>query len=1071
MVHGSVKRILHLIEALVISAVVLAALAAWRLAQGPVTLDFLNPYIQEALSATDGSFRVEVAHTMLTWAGWQRALDLRATEVRVFAGEKGLVAAVPELSLSLAGQALAQGVVAPRTVEVFGARVRLFRDAGGTLHWGLGQTDDAGNAGGPSAEAADEVVRRLYRDLVSHPDPDNPAGHLTRVRLLDAQLVVEDAALGLHWVARDADLLLMRGRDGLFAELHLAVDLGGEITDLEAQVSHRVVDGDFKLELDFNNFRPDVLARLNPDWQVLAAAELPLGGVMRGRYDLEAGLQDVTLEVGSGSGNVRLPAPLSTDYPVFGLHLRGEMVNLGDQGRRLTLQDLFIDLGGPTLTASGLVEQATDGGMIIKAHAGADNVPTNDLPAFWPQALAPKPRKWVVGNLTDGIVDHASVTAALRVAADGTLSVDRLDGEILPHGVTVAFLRPMPPVLNASARVRFDHDSFHIQATGGELDGVRVTGGTVVFTALDTNDEQAIIDLKIEGPLSDALAVLDHKPLGYPAKLGIAPKSAKGQSVTTLHMAFPLISWLKLDDIEILATAELKDVALPKVLMGLDLSRGDLKLTVNTQGMDVAGPVQLGSMAAQLAWRENFTAKADVHSHYKLQGTVDDRQRKELKLDVIPFVAPWLSGPVKAEVDVAIRGGGHTAIAAKLDLADAAMELPGLGWRKPAGTAGKAQVDVRVVRDRLVDIPRFRVETRDLATDGAVSFEAGKPRVVTFNRLRYGRTDLAGTLSLRPEAGLDIAVRGASFDAAPILNGPPAAAQKPGRPPPEPAAAAESDLPPMTITGQVDRLWLGERAGFSQAVISLDRDARDWRNARLDARVDGGAPVTLTLQPGDGRRTFALTSDDAGGVLQAMDIFDTMRGGRLLVHGTIQGSGRDEVITGQAQVVDYKIIRAPALAQLLSVAALTGIGDLLRGEGLSFQSLDAPFVYHDGLLRLNEAVAAGVELGLTAKGEIDMRHDRVALEGTIVPMYAINSMLGNIPLLGQLLTDAKGGGVFAATFTIKGKADAPDVMVNPLAALTPGVLRRLFGLFGGGVGEARHQDERPGDPAVRPPEQ
>lgn len=1067
MVHGSVKRILHLIEALVISAVVLTALAAWRLAQGPVTLDFLNPYIQEALSAADGTFRVEVAHTMLTWAGWKRALDLRAADVRFFSGDKGLVAAVPELSLSLSGPALAQGVVAPRTIEVFGARVRLFRDADGALHWGLEQTDQA-----TAPEAADAVVRRLYRDLVSHPDPANPAGHLTRVRLLDAQLVVEDAALGLHWVARDADLLLMRGRDGLFAEIHLAVDLGGEITDMDIQVSHRVADGDFKLELDFNNFRPDVLARLNPDWQMLAAVELPLGGVVRGRYDLEAGLQDVSLEVGSGAGSLRVPEPFATEYPVFGLHVRADMQGLGDKGRRLVLQDLFIDMGGPTVNASGLVEQAPDGSMIIKANAGADNVPTNDLPVYWPQALAPKPRKWVVGNLTDGIVDHASVTAALRVAANGALTIDRLDGEILPHGVTVAFLRPMPPVLNASARVRFDHDSFHIEATGGELDGVRVAGGTVVFTALDTNDEQAIIDLKIEGPLSDALAVLDHKPLGYPAKLGITPRSAKGQSATNLHMAFPLISWLRLDDIEILATAELKDVALPKVLMGLDLSRGDLKLTVNTQGMDVAGPVQLGTMAAQLAWRENFSAKAEVNSHYKLQGTVDDRQRKELKLDVIPFVAPWLTGPVKAEVDVAIRSGGHTAIAAKLDLADAGMELPGLGWRKPAGSAGKAQVDVRVVRDRLVDIPRFRVETRDLATDGAVSFEAGKPRVVTFNRLRYGRTDLAGTLSLRPEAGLDIAVHGASFDAAPILNDKPAQAQKAGRPAAPPAAASTApDLPPMTISGQLDRLWLGEKAGFSQATLALERDGKDWRNARLDAKVDSGAPVSLTLQPGGGGRSFALTSDDAGGVLQAMDIFDTMRGGRLLVHGTIQGSGRDETMTGQAQVVDYKIIRAPALAQLLSVAALTGIGDLLRGEGLSFQSLDAPFTYHDGLLRLNETVAAGVELGLTAKGEIDLRHDRVALEGTIVPMYAINSMLGNIPLLGQLLTDAKGGGVFAATFTIKGDAGSPDVMVNPLAALTPGVLRRLFGLFGGGVGEARHQDEPPADPAHRPADQ
>lgn len=1048
MVHGSVKRILHLIEALAISVVVVAALAAWRLAQGPVNLDFLNPYIQEALTATDGSFRVEVDHTLLTWAGWERALDLRATGVRAISGEKGVVAAVPELSLSLSGSALTKGVVAPRTLEVFGPRIRLFRDPDGALHWGVALGDDDAEQ-----EPADLVVRRLYRELVQAPDPASPTGHLARIRLLDAELVVEDAVLGLTWVARDADLLLMRHDNGLFADIHLAVDLGGELTDVDARISHRTVDGDFKVEVEFNNLRPEVLAGMNPAWRDLAAVELPLGGLLKGQFDLDSGLQKASFDIGGGSGRLNLPDPIDTEYPVFGLHLRGEVEA---QPRRLTVHDLFIDIGGPTVTANAVIEQEPDGGLILKAHAGTYNVPTDVVPHYWPQKLAPKPRKWVVANLTDGIVDHANVTAAVRRTAKGEVIIDRLDGEILPRGVTVNYLRPMPPVRNVGARIRYDHTSFTIGANGGELLGLRVTGGSLLFTALDTNDEQATLDLKIEGPLTDALAVLDSKPLGYTSKLGISPKSAKGHSVTNLHLAFPLISWLGLDDIEVLATSELQEVSLPKVLMGMDLSRGELKLTVNTQGMDVVGPVKLGSMAAQLAWRENFGTKVDVRSRYKLQGTVDDAQRRELGLDTVPFVAPWITGPVKADVDVAMKGAGTGSIAARLDLADAAMELPGMGWRKPPGAAGKAQVEVRLVKERLVDIPRFKVEARDLVTEGSVAFEAGKARAVTFGRLHYGRTDLAGMLTLRGDAGLDIAVRGASFDAKPVLAGEPEPAK-----PQRPGAAADKtdELPPMTITAHLDKLWLGDKAALGKVDLSLTRDGKEWRTARLDARLDGsGKPVTLTMQPADGRRSFSAVSDDAGGVFHALDIFDNMRGGKLQVHGTVQGSGRDEVIAGKAEVADYKVVNAPALAQLLSVAALTGIGDLLRGEGLSFLTLEAPFTLHDGLLRLNEAVAAGVELGLTCKGEIDVRHDRMALEGTIVPMYAVNSMLGNIPLLGALLTDAKGGGVFAATFTMKGANDDPQVMVNPLAALTPGVLRRFFSLFGGGVGEARHRD-------------
>jgi hypothetical protein len=69
------------------------------------------------------------------------------------------------------------------------------------------------------------------------------------------------------------------------------------------------------------------------------------------------------------------------------------------------------------------------------------------------------------------------------------------------------------------------------------------------------------------------------------------------------------------------------------------------------------------------------------------------------------------------------------------------------------------------------------------------------------------------------------------------------------------------------------------------------------------------------------------------------------------------------------------------------------------------------------------------------------------MQGTIVPAYFFNSLLGNIPLVGKLFSPERGGGVFAASYAVRGRLDDPDVSVNPLAALTPGFLRGLFGLF------------------------
>ncbi|HXP12104.1 MAG TPA: hypothetical protein VN795_00455, partial [Stellaceae bacterium] len=64
--------------------------------------------------------------------------------------------------------------------------------------------------------------------------------------------------------------------------------------------------------------------------------------------------------------------------------------------------------------------------------------------------------------------------------------------------------------------------------------------------------------------------------------------------------------------------------------------------------------------------------------------------------------------------------------------------------------------------------------------------------------------------------------------------------------------------------------------------------------------------------------------------------------------------------------------------------------------------------------------------------------------GTLVPANILNTVLGNIPVLGNLLLGGEGQGIFAANFRIAGPISDPQVSVNPLSAVAPGVLRKLF---------------------------
>jgi hypothetical protein len=88
---------------------------------------------------------------------------------------------------------------------------------------------------------------------------------------------------------------------------------------------------------------------------------------------------------------------------------------------------------------------------------------------------------------------------------------------------------------------------------------------------------------------------------------------------------------------------------------------------------------------------------------------------------------------------------------------------------------------------------------------------------------------------------------------------------------------------------------------------------------------------------------------------------------------------------------------------------------------------------------------AGPALGLTGSGSYDIPRDNLDVDGVLAPSPMLNlSMLGSIPVIGDLIVSRRGEGVFGMTYSINGHAEEPRVFVNPVSVLTPGILRRIF---------------------------
>ena len=113
-------------------------------------------------------------------------------------------------------------------------------------------------------------------------------------------------------------------------------------------------------------------------------------------------------------------------------------------------------------------------------------------------------------------------------------------------------------------------------------------------------------------------------------------------------------------------------------------------------------------------------------------------------------------------------------------------------------------------------------------------------------------------------------------------------------------------------------------------------------------------------------------------------------------------------------------------------------------SGISFSALRAEFTRQSGLLTVREGVVKGPRVGRTIEGNIDTITNQVRMSGTIIPMYGLNNMFGQVPVLGLFIGGGNNEGLIGVTYEVVGSPGAPVLRVNPISAILPGVTRKIM---------------------------
>ncbi len=187
------------------------------------------------------------------------------------------------------------------------------------------------------------------------------------------------------------------------------------------------------------------------------------------------------------------------------------------------------------------------------------------------------------------------------------------------------------------------------------------------------------------------------------------------------------------------------------------------------------------------------------------------------------------------------------------------------------------------------------------------------------------------------------------------------------------------------------------------------------------------------------KKYLEIYSDMPKTLLTEYSFFNDLSGGKLLYNSILEKNSS----SSKLKIENFKVIKAPGMVKLLTLADLGGLADLAEGEGITFDLLEINMEKKNDLIKLNEILAIGPSISVLMEGYQDSTV--TSLRGTLIPAKTLNKMISKIPLLGDIVIPKDvGEGLFGVSFKLKGPPGKIKTTINPIRTLTPRFIQKII---------------------------
>ncbi len=732
---------------------------------------------------------------------------------------------------------------------------------------------------------------------------------------------------------------------------------------------------------------------------------------------------------------VRIAPADSPEQPIEAAALLGG--SIAPDLRRVEADLLRVETASGTVDGRFAILLDGAGAPGIELLLAVNRVSTAEVKQLWPWFAAREARAWVHRNLSEGLVDEGSIELSMapgRLDDDRPLGGEEVSGRFSVSGIRIEAPDEVPAIEDGSGEVTFAGTDLEVALDSGHArlpSGAELIIGGGSFVARDAHDDDAVgqLDIDVSGTASAIVELATLEPIDAGRYLDLAADRISGHATGKFLAEIPISGDVARDDFTWMAMLDYTGVSFAGPFNGHTVEDAEGSITVDPERVVVDAQLRLDGMQARLHLVEPLDGSGEGGSQ-DVQLVVDDATRDQL----MPGLAAILSGSAAVQLS---DGDGRREIG--IDLASASVNLPWMGWSKGIGVPASASF-VMERSEAAIRLERFAMRGDSFSVTGRLALSAeGGLSSAEFDRVRLNRNDDFALNVNRAGSGYRVGVSGPSLDARPLIRQLTADSAS--------AASSVEDVP-VTVELQLDRIVGFHDEAMHDVSLSYRGTGATIEGLEFSARTASGQAVVFRQQTADGRRSIAMQSADAGAVLRFLDLYELMEGGRIELALSAQPG---QAMVGQLDARDFWVVGEPRLASLVSTPPQGDSRSLSQAVNRDIDVSRAFFdrgyaIIHkgDGWLALDEGVLRGPAIGSTFRGTLYDRAGNIDMSGTFMPAYGINRLFGEIPLFGQILGNGRDGGLIGITFRLAGKAAEPQLQINPLSAIAPGIFRSVF---------------------------